>query len=172
MKLDTKAFDFKPLSSEYIDEIVEMQVVTLGQIDNPDILRENSYEMLLACLNPPHHTVGAFYEDDLAAFAVLYIPDDGIENLAKSLEGIDVAGLMSANFKLVIVKPEYRGNGLQVTLSAQIEECARELGAGVLCATVSPDNAYSIHNIEKVGFIFNRTMDKYGSIRNVYYKLL
>ena len=172
MKLDSKKFDFRLCDEKNFDEILRIQDEAFEILENKDILRKNTDEMLLACLNPPHITVGAWCGKVLAGFAVLYFPEKN-EELAPYLKDVDISGKQAANYKLCIVREKYRGNSLQFRLGKKLEEYAKERGIDLLCATVSPDNPYSIKNMEKLGFVYNCTTEKYGGLkRNIYYKFI
>ena len=56
--------------------------------------------------------------------------------------------------------------------SKETFEKAKNLGVELLCATVSPNNAYSENNMLKLGYTLNTTLPKYGSLRNIFYKLI
>ena len=124
---------------------------------------------------PPHVTLGAWYDNTLVAFSILYVPCDNEENLSMSLENVDIKGLKTANNKLCIVRKMFRGNSLQFELGRRLESYAHEMGIKLICATVSPKNQYSINNINgilRLGYTYNRTfLSKYGE-RNLYYKFL
>ena len=73
--------------------------------------------------------------------------------------------------KLIIVSPEYRGNGLQGKLMARLEAVAVEKGKKLICATVSPLNSFSCNNFIKSGYAFHSTKEKYGGLlRSIYVK--
>lgn len=171
MKKDSANFLIKPCVEEDLKRILDIQEQTFKQLGESDILRRNTPEMLQECLKSPNVTLGAWYNDDLAAFSVLYFPDDE-ENLAKLLDNVDVTNLKYANYKLCIVKSEYRGNSLQYSLGTELIKAAKELNVQILCCTASPHNPYSIRNIEKLGFKYNKTLQKYGFERNLYYCIL
>lgn len=172
MKTPLNNFVFEQCTSKYLDEIIRIQSETLANLPSSDILRENTPEMLEECLCPPHFTIGAWYEGKLAAFSILYYPHDDRENLAISLKGLDISGLSTANSKLCIVREEFRGNGLQYNLGLIIERHAVSRGTKLICATASPYNQYSINNILRLGYAYNRTLTKYGYKRNLYYKFI
>lgn len=172
MKIPFNEFTIKKCTAEDLDEIVKIQTEALAGLPSADILRENTIEMLKECLAPPHYTVGAWYGDVLAGFSVLYYPQDDKENLAINLQGVDIDGLKNANNKLCIVRQEFRGNALQYELGLIVERHAVETGIKVLCATVSPKNRYSMNNMSRLGYKYNRTLEKYGFERNLYYKFI
>ncbi len=170
MKYSDNDFVFRRCTSDCISSICEIQEIAFSMLDNPDILRRNSKEQLSECLEDPHYTIGAFHNDKLAAFAVLY------DSISKENIGYDI-GLnddqikFSANIKLVIVLPEYRGNGLQKKLISRLERIAKDRGKKILCATVSPNNIFSTKNFEHLGYQLHSCKFKYGGLkRNIYYK--
>lgn len=171
MKIPISDFTFRECGPEYIDEILHIQDAAFENMDDTEILRKNSREMLLTCLSEPHYTLGAFVGDELAAFIVLYVPGHSAENLGRdagiSEEMLDTV----ANVKLVIVLPKYRGNSLQKILTGKLEEAARTRGFKTLCCTVSPKNILSMRNFEACGYKLYQTKEKYdGLLRNIYYK--
>lgn len=172
MKIRFEDFIIRQCTPGHLKEVLCLQNETLPDLPSADILRENTPEMLEECLNPPHHTVGAWYKGELAAFSVLYYPNNEKENLSLSLKGIDVSGLITANNKLCIVRKKFRGNSLQYNLGLVLERHAASNGTNLLCATVSPKNPYSINNILRLGFVYNNTLLKYGFERNLYYKFI
>lgn len=175
MEISFEKFTIKKCSVDCLDEILKMQEEAMLTLPSADILRKNTPDMLKSCLNEPHITIGAFYEDALAAISILYIPGNSEENLAQYLVGIDIKKLKTANNKLCIVREKFRGNRLQYHLGVLIEQYALEKGVKLICSTVSPKNIYSINNITKLGYSYNRTLSvkKYGGYdRNLYYKFI
>lgn len=171
MSLKNIEFQFKKCTEEDIERICELQEIAFLHLDNTDLLRRNSREMLENCLREPHYTIGAFHEDVLAAFCILYDGENTSENIGKDIGIADSELRLVANIKLVIVLPQYRGNGLQQKLISFLEKVAVEKGKKILCATVSPDNTVSIKNFEAVGFEFHSSKVKYGGLRrNIYLK--
>ena len=128
-------------------------------------LRRNTPELLAACLQPPHETLGAFAGLDLVAFIVLYVAGTDSENLGYLLGMTEEAELATvANAKLVIVHPDHRRRGLQRTLMRALEATAHERGLALLAATAHPDNAASIRALRSEGYQRIRSFPElYGS---------
>lgn len=164
-------FTIGPCGPEQLDALLDIQEETFAALEDESLLRRNTPEMLENCLLPPHVTLGAWHGNVLAAFSILYFPEED-EDLSLSLTGVDRAGLRAANYKLCIVRPAFRGSGLQYRLGTALDPFARRAGAGLLCATVSPHNRHSMENIRKMGYTYNRTLTKYGLERALYYKFL
>lgn len=171
MKLSQQEITFAACTPAHLPAILALQDAAFDVLENPDMLRRNSAQMLAACLQPPHRTIGAFYQGNLIAFIILYHGGETDENIGYDI-GVDEKNILSvANVKLVIVHPAYRGNGLQRLLMQHLETQAKTAGYTTLCATVSPLNIHSRRNFEKGGFVYHSTKTKYGGLtRNVFYK--
>jgi len=176
MKIDYEKLKIDRCTISDLEEILNIQDEALSEL-SPCVLRENTHEMLSECLEPPHIALGVWHNSELVAFSILYFIENGdSEDLAHLLNDVNAQGLKAANYKLCIVKKEYRGNSLQYKMGEILQSLAIEKGVQIVCATVSPNNYLSIKNVEKLGFIYNRTLmlTKYGdgAERNLYYKLL
>ncbi|MBQ1276211.1 MAG: GNAT family N-acetyltransferase [Flavobacteriales bacterium] len=170
-------FTFSPIDGSSIDAVMDIQERAFEVMEDRQILRANSREMLLDCLEN-HYGIGVFAtvdgEEKMVAFGTLYFPGAGEENLAQYLydeiEDYDIY----ANMKLIIVLPEYRGNGLQRSITEVLEYEARRRGIKELFCTVSPYNHHSYNNMMAIGYEFVKLVEgKYnGAARNVYHKRL
>ena len=170
--MNEEKFIFGLCNIHDLDEIIKIQDEVFTEEFDTDLLRKNSKNMLKECLSGEHITIGAWHNNLLVAFSILYIPYDDEENLANSLVGIDTSKLKTANYKLCIVRKKYRGNSLQYILATKLEQYAKSLGIDLLCVTASPKNTYSIYNITRLGYKYNRTLIKYNLERELYYKFI
>lgn len=161
---------FRPCHAADIDAICELESETLQHLARPDMLRSNGRQRFEVCLKAPHFTLGAFDGDRLVAVAILYDPlHDEAEDLS---HWVGLEWMRSANYKLCIVDARYRGDHLQVRMGQRLEQEALQRGIELLCATVSPMNEASKHNLEPLGYIQGAMVTKYGYDRWVYYKRL
>lgn len=158
---------FRPCTLQHLTHILELQETAFLHLDDPTLLRRNTSEMFASCLSDPHVTFGAFDKEKLVAIAIFYVPSTPEEDLSTSLQ--NQHNLPSANYKLCIVHPDYRGNRLQITLGEEIIEYARQQGYRLLCATASPLNIASHKNLIHLGFTLDSQSTHYGFERNVYY---
>ena len=166
---------FRPCSEDQLPLLLRMQEEAFASLPSPHMLRCNTPAMLAACLRTPHTTWGAWTEDaGLVAFSVLFVPQDAQEDLSLWLDGMATAGLRSANNKLCIVRPPFRGRGLQLALGWRVEQEAVQRGTQLLCATAAPGNVASARNLLRQGYVLNRRLRKYegGLLRNLYVKRL
>ncbi len=164
MKIDVNTLEYKRLTIDSIPLILEVQEEAFAYANgNTDFLRRNTYETLAPCFDGDSIVLGAFSGETLVAFGILFVAGSGGENLAKDVERIDDI-LTSANVKLVIVRPDYRGNGLQRELVKKLEDSAKDMGYAWLCATVAPTNNWSYDNFIKSGFELDKILVKYGGL--------
>lgn len=71
----------------------------------------------------------------------------------------------AVNMDSAAVDPRYRGQGLQRRLLRQAEEELKEAGMGILLCTVHPDNRYSLDNVLRQGYVIQKKLEKYDSVR-------
>lgn len=166
-------FDYRICTKDDIDQIVSIEQEAIASLSSPNLLRHNSRETFLECLLPPHTTWGAFLRGEMVAFAVLFVPQSGQEDLSLSLTTVDHKEYeRKANYKLCIVRPQYRGNHLQQLLGEKLEASARAQGITLLCSTVSPNNPASRKSLENLGYKKDCDLQKYGFSRQLFYKIL
>jgi len=155
-----------------LDKVLDLEAEVVATLERPDLLRRNNVEMWESCLHTPHLCLGAWVGDELVAVAVLYVPQKGAEeDLSALLTKVDTEGCLSANFKICIVRPQWRGRHLQLLLGRRLHEVARRRGIGLLCATASPYNQASIRSLERLGYQKDHTLTKYGFERILFFCL-
>lgn len=164
---------FTTLTAAHLAEVLALGKDVIDALPSPDLLRRNSVQMWQRCLCPPHVALGARVGDRLVALAVLYIPQPGDDDhLAQYLLDPALRSQPSANYKICIVHPHHRGHALQQTLGLQLHCQASRLGVQLMCSTVSPRNPASIRSLEKLGYHCDSAIQKYGSERLLYFRLL
>lgn len=167
--------EFRYLTLSDFDLLLELESVVFENLPDRSTLRLNSRSMWSSCFVEPNKILAAFQGGFLVAVSVLYFPAcDEDDNLSKLLLTIptDSRGLVSANHKICLVHPDYRGLGLQVSLARLLERYAVGVGVDILCATISPNNPHSRSNALAMGMIYDSTISKYGSERDLFYKFL
>lgn len=143
------------------DQICELQEIIIDGLDNKEILRKNERSMFERCVQEPNLTIGVYDKKELIAVAI-FVVEHGEEDLSLGLVCHEVN--VSANFKLVMVKEEYRGNGFQRALMWILEKYAYNSGFTHLCTTVSEKNIYSLHNVKEAGYEYDHNAVKYGGL--------
>lgn len=156
-------------TADDVGEILKLQAEVIEGLEKKELLRRNTREMFEHCVQRPNLTIGLFHQDKLIAVGIMVYEKDNSEDLSADLEKFEVG--KAANFKLVLVKKEYRGLGLQRALMQLIERYAYAQGYTHLCATVSKENQYSLKNIVSEGYQYDHSAVKYGGMnREVYVK--
>lgn len=108
--------------------------------------------------------VAADGRKELAAVFVARTSDLGDENLGSYLEPDDSQLSLVAHMEIAMVRSSYRGNGLQKKLMEAAEEQLRSAGFRWLMGTAHPDNVYSVHNFEQLGYKPVTKALKYGGL--------
>lgn len=166
--LDIQKLEIKVLSDSDLDEIIRIQEEAFSVMENSATLRRNTKETFAVCFDEPSIAYGVMYEGRMIAFGMLYCAGEDHENLAYSLDNTDDYDLNKvANVKVIIVRPQFRGNGLQKYLIALLEKHAIDNGYKTLLCTVSPDNQYSMNNFVQSGYEPVKTLNKYGGLARV-----
>ena len=158
---------YKSLGIESIPALLELQEDAFAHAgDSTDFLRRNTYETLAPCFEGDSLVLGVFHGELLVAFGILYCAGDTKENLAHDLDEVEDI-TENANVKLVIVRYEYRGYGLQKELIKRLGEHARECGYKWLSSTVSPENPWSMNNLLANGYFEAKILLKYGGLKRI-----
>lgn len=162
MKVNVNELSYKVLQISDIPLLLEVQEEAFEYAKgDTDFLRRNTVETFSLCFGEKSLVLGVFLGEQIIAFGILHAAGDTKENLALDIEEVtDV--LQNANVKLIIVRPQYRGNGLQFELIKRLSAHAKECGFTWLSATVAPSNPWSKINFEKCGFKQVKVLQKYG----------
>ena len=161
----------KKCDKNELDNILKLQDIIFEELENPSILRRNTTQILAQCLEEPNVTIGVFDQNNLIGLIILVEPTGEETDLRKNLKCHIINS--AADFKLIMIKKEYRGYGLQRSLMWLLEKIAYTKGYKFLCVSVSPDNKYSRSNIINAGYEFDHQEYLYGGlIREVYVKKL
>ena len=153
-----------------LEQVLQLESTVLAHLDRPDQLRRNTPTLWQCCLQPPHVSLGAWAGTDLVAIAVLYVPYDGDpEALAPLLQEVESKNHRTANYKICLVHPDWRGHHIQVLLGRLLHEESRRMGLNLLCATASPYNIASVKSLKQLGYRPDHQVKKYGFERIVFY---
>ena len=162
-----------PIGTECLDKVLAIEAEALANMERPDLLRRNTLEMWHRCLSVPHLCLGAWVGEELAGFAVLFVPAKGDEeDLSMLLSQVDSKQYTSANFKICIVRPRWRGRHLQVLLGERLQQEAAKRGISLLCATASPYNQASVKSLICLGYRPDHLLQKYGYERMLLYRFV
>lgn len=159
--------EFKLLDLSYIDKIMELQQNIYDGIENKDFYVCSDKEEFENAINGKGKVIGcvSLINNELIAIGV-YI-EYGYENHNYGYD-IQIQGeelLKVGQVESTLVSESYRGNGLQKIMCEILEELGRKATMKYICATAAPDNRYSVHTFEKLGYNIMVDKLKYGGLR-------
>lgn len=105
--------------------------------------------------------------DRLAAGLNLVYPGLEEDNYGYHL-GFDREKLMQViHMDTAAVHPDYRGQGLQRRLLAAAQKQLQGRGERYLLCTIHPENRFSLDNARSQGYVVQKTLAMYGSVRHI-----
>jgi ribosomal protein S18 acetylase RimI-like enzyme len=170
MKIDREKIEFRKLGKSEIGLMLALQNEVLEENEqNKETLRRNTAADCELCYNERSLVLGAFYGGLLIGYGILFFAGADHENLAYCLDAPSDLNDY-ANVKVIVVRRDYRGNGLQKTFLRIFEAHARLIPVKTLLCTVSPKNEYSGRNFLSCGYRFVKKVKKYGGLERDLYR--
>lgn len=171
MKIDVNELKYLQLDESRIPDLLAFQEDVFNEDEEAkETLRRNTYETLKPCFNKESLVLGVYYQEEMIAFGILYFAGEDHENLAYSLDEVPGNIKEYGNVKLIIVKKNYRGNGIQRLLIEKFVDYARTFNYAGLLSTASPLNIPSCKSLERCNFKLAKVVKKYGGLtRNLYF---
>lgn len=151
-------FQLRLLSVADGAQVLGLRALVLSRLEHPDqYVREADEEGFVRAHLAGHpgclgETIGVFDGDTLVAYAMVALPDaDDPHNLGRWLALPQRTTADVAHIASCMVRPDYRGHGLQRTLLAARFSLAQSRGRHVGIAMVSLHNHASRHNMMREG---------------------
>lgn len=158
------------LSPEDLAQWSALRDDVLAQLPNPDyyVREDNERDFFLQHCVPYRTAIGVFHAHTLVAYAMLsLIPADDPGHLGLAL-GMDEADRGSvAHLASCMVRPDWRGLGLQRALLAERLSMAQSHGRHLCLAAVSLHNHSSRHNMLRLGMHIAWAGDLNGLVRQI-----
>lgn len=104
------------------------------------------------------------HSHEIAGFLVIRFPQNATDNLGCALNLTESEQLQVAHMESIIIHPKFRGLGLQRRLLAEAERQLQAFPIQHLLCTVAPDNTFSRNNFLKQGYVYQKTVSKYGGL--------
>ncbi len=151
------------MTSRDATAVYEAMQTVRAQLEQKELYIADELPYIRACITCRGFGVKAVCEGKLAGFLLVSFPSEtDEEHLGHDIclnpeEFSHVAYIDSA-----AVLPEYRGRGLQRKMIEFAERSVRLEGYRYLLATVSPDNRYSLRNLNVLGYETVCRSVKYG----------
>lgn len=128
----------------------------------PDLFVATCREENASYLTEPNVIFGTYEHGRLIAYASLAFPLEASVILWGSWRDADTVR-RCAKLDTIVVDPDYRGHGLQRTLISHCLSYAKAPDPDCfVLTTVSPENIYSLRNVQSEGFQILKRMLKYG----------
>lgn len=158
--------ELKELDLNYIDKIIELENKIYAGLSNKDFYACSSKEEYQEILNGKGKIIGCVSteEDELIAMGVYIQYGYNEHNYGYD---IDIQGeelLKVGQVESTIVHEKYRGNGLQNMICKILEDICINSGMKYICATVAPQNNYSVNTFIKLGYNVIAEKLKYGGL--------
>lgn len=158
--------EMKTLYLEDLNKVMKLQDDIHDGIENKEIFAKTEEDEFVDMINNCGEIIGVITEnDELIAFGAMVIP--GLEefNLGYDLNFEEEKLMNIAHIESTVVHPNYRGNKFQKILCENLEEVAREQNYSIFCATVSPNNEFSLNTLLSLNYKIAIEKEKYGGLK-------
>jgi len=169
------SFIVRSLETKDQDQFTTLQQTIVDHLEDKDLLQPLTDEELSYIFEGGGLILGTFVEEKLIACRALLYPGDDPENIGRDLDLPYDEQMKVVHQEISFVHPEYRGNGLQHSLSKVIMQQLKHSSSFFthLCSTVSPKNIPSLKDKFHQGLLIVDVKQKYdGMLRYLFYKPL
>lgn len=159
--------ELKLLDVNYIDKIIELQNKIYTDLENKDLFVCSSREEFETAISKKGAILGCISLEDNELIAIgVYIEYGYNEhNYGYDLKIKGEELLKVGQIEATVVLEKYRGNKLQKIICESLEEISRSSRMNCICATVAPNNQYSLNTFKKLGYKIMEDKLKYGGLR-------
>lgn len=154
-------YEMRHIDERNLDGIMKLQDIVSQRLKDREIFRTHSADYFIAHLRMNSSSIGAFTDDGLIAYSILYFPGENEDNFGRDISLHADEMNRVAHLATVAVHPAYRGNSLQKSMYAVSLDAARKMGCKHVCCMVSPKNFVSLQNIFSHGFLIKALKMKF-----------
>lgn len=158
--------ELKLLDLSYLDEIMKLQSDIYEGMDNKEFYSCTTRDEFEETLKETGKIIGCITLEDNKLIAIgVYVQygynehNYGYDINIKGEELLRVGQLESS-----LVLKDFRGNRLQKIICTYLERIAKDTGIKWLCATVEPNNKYSLNSVKELGYKVMVEKLKYGGL--------
>ena len=158
-------YEMMLLEEQHLPQIMGLQKLTIKNLNRPELMESIAYDFMKEHVERQGFILGIFVHDRLVAFLNVYYPNshDKEFNLGLDIGFTENQSTSFANFQMVCVHPDFRGNDLADKMNRAALSLLQQKGTCEhVCATVSPYNVCSIRILLNCGFRISRLKMKYG----------
>jgi len=156
----------KLLDISYIDKIMKLQEDVYTRLENKEFFACSDKKEFETAINEKGIVLGCVsLDEELIAIGayIEYGHDEHNYGHDIKIQGEELFKV--GQIESTMVLDAYRGNKLQKIICESLEEISKKAGMNCICATVSPDNKYSLNTFEKLGYNIMEDKIKYGGLR-------
>lgn len=163
---NTCTLTLKTLDASYLPQILELQQQAIATLPDATWFASTSKEEFQSIIDSNGIILGYVTPTDtLVAVGVYAQYGINPDNYGYDLELDEVLLHAVGHIECTIVEENFRGNRLQSLLCDALEEIGRLHNTPLMCATVHPDNKYSLQTLLKRGYAIKKEKLKYGGLR-------
>jgi len=155
-------FPIRRCTNRDVDAIMELQETVYRALENKELFVTSSREENAAYLVEPNFILGCFDAEKLIAYCSFAVPGEGPDNLGWDLGWQWDKVRSCARLDTIVVHPDYRGGLQQRLIRHALALAAKNPSIQSVLTTVSPQNKYSLHNVQAMGFEVLLKKLKYG----------
>lgn len=157
----------KVLDLSYIDKIMELQSNIYEKLENRDFYACSDKEEFISTINGKGKIIGyiSLKDNELIALSVYIEYEYDEHNYGYDIQMQGEELLKVGQLESMLVSEEYRGNKLQKIMGEILEKVCKDSGKKYICATVAPDNIYSINTFKDLDYKIVTEKLKYGGLR-------
>jgi hypothetical protein len=170
----TAPYAMRRLVMDDLDAVFAVQQFVHSTLEEPSLFYPGTRELLGKCLSDRGLAVGTFVDGSLVGFRSIFYPGHCADNLGYDIGLHGDALDLVAYLDRTAVEPAYRGNRLQIRMTAHAIRLAIETRQCVhLFSTVAPTNFASMADKFTIGMQVVRTTKKYLDYwRHLFYRNL
>jgi len=155
-------YEMRFMDESHLKDIMKLQDTIIHSLADKEIFRTHSRNYFKEHFQMENSTIGAFTNEGLIAYSVLYFPGEKEDNFGTDINLPRDELKRVVHLATVAVHPAYRGNSLQSMMQGVHIEIARKMDFEHACCMVSPKNRPSLQNIFSHGLIIKALKIKFG----------
>ena len=144
-------YTMRELDYSDLKELMILQKDVYQSIENKKLYQMRKEEEFIEYLDNGGIFLGVFVKQQLVAARITDVPGLKEHNYGYLLNYSEEKLLKSMHFKIMLVRPKFRGNGLQIRTMRLIEKMFIHRGFQYGLCRISPDNYYSLANALQFG---------------------
>lgn len=159
--------ELKVLDLSYIDKIMELQSNIYEKLENKDFYACSDKEEFISTINGKGKIIGyiSLKDNELIALSVYIEYGYDEHNYGYDIQIQREELLKVGQLESMLVSEDYRGNKLQKIMGEILEKVCKDSGKKYICATVAPNNIYSINTFKDLDYKIVTEKLKYGGLR-------